>query len=91
MTADVDPIAALTGVPIQVVQHFGNEYVQYRFPKSKSRRIRKKWRKNPKNWGVRNQPVCFKTAQPNGPPKLVMSPSYFARLKRHMKRKEVTR
>lgn len=26
------------------------EFIQYRFPKSKSQRVRKKWAKNPDNW-----------------------------------------
>lgn len=32
---------------------------QYRFPKSKRRRIRKKWKKDLKNWKTKVDPQCY--------------------------------
>jgi len=34
-------------------QFVANSLEQYRFPKSKKKRIQKKWRKNPNNWRLK--------------------------------------
>jgi hypothetical protein len=41
--------------------YFPTEPVQVRFPRSKKKRMRKKWRKNPRNWSM-TTPDAYKVA-----------------------------
>lgn len=42
--------SSISGVPIVSTYQIPYEREQFRFPKSKKRRIRKKWAKDPRNW-----------------------------------------
>lgn len=52
------------------------EEIQYRFPRSKKARIRKKWARRPQNWKSIARDQVFKVGN-----KLVCSPSIHAKLK----------
>ncbi len=52
------------------------EEIQYRFPRSKKARIRKKWARRPQNWKSIARDQVFKVGN-----KLVCSPSILAKLK----------
>ena len=52
------------------------EEIQYRFPRSKKARIRKKWARRPQNWKSIAHSQIFKVGN-----KLVCSPSILAKLK----------
>jgi hypothetical protein len=56
---------------------------QTRFPRSKRRRIRKKWRKDLKNWSHVPDPQAFRLAG-----KVVCNPSMYANLKALTTRRE---
>jgi len=69
------------GCPIHINDWLGNksELRQVRFPRSKKARIRKKWRKQRKNFRVHSwqEPVCFQYAG-----LAVMNSTFLASLKR---------
>ena len=54
MVADLERVVArsLFGVNIHVTDLLPKEWKQVRFPKSKRKRIRKKWRKDRGNWAM---------------------------------------
>lgn len=48
------------GVPVYISAHLDDkEYRQVRFPKSRKKRIRKKWRARASNFRVTIKPVCY--------------------------------
>lgn len=49
----------MTHIHKVIVNEFLTETIQYRHPKSKKKRIQKKWRKNPNNWKTRPIPRAF--------------------------------
>lgn len=50
----------LDGLPVRLVEHLEEERrVQVRFPRSKKKRIRKKWRKQSKNYDVSYPPKVY--------------------------------
>ena len=56
---------SLTGVDVRVCLP-STERKQVRFPRSKKRRIRKKWRRNPRNWvAVLLPPVFYRMRSPS--------------------------
>lgn len=52
----------LSGVELHVSASLPSDrWVQVRFPRSKRKRIRKKWRKDERNWALRPlPPVCYR-------------------------------
>lgn len=56
-----DSVAAFIGTPIYV-HDFGCDRVQVRFPRSKKRRIRKKWAKRSCNWVSKPIRGCYQLA-----------------------------
>ena len=66
-----------------IVSHNLNdrEHRQVRFPRSKRRRIRKKWSKNPRNWRTTIKPVSYVL----GARTLVCNPVAYAALQRGLR------
>lgn len=64
------------GIPIIENMYCEAEEIQYRFPRSKKARIRKKWARRPQNWKSIAHSQIFKVGN-----KLVCSPSILAKLK----------
>ena len=53
-------LGSLAGVPIIVSKFLPDtERRQVRFPKTKRKRIRKKWAKRGQNWSIMKKPVFF--------------------------------
>ena len=46
----MSPYESMTGVEIVVSEQLGRRLIQVRFPRSKKRRIRKKWARRRENW-----------------------------------------
>jgi len=71
------------GIPFLINDELGREtkYEQFRFPRSKKKRIRKKWKKQRKNFRfVRTQkPVCFQMNM-NGRTVFIMNRPFRAQL-----------
>ena len=65
------------GVPIYLNDQIGVTRVQMRFPKSRKRRIRKKWRRNPANYKTIVKPKVIQVARG-----LHMHPETFTKLKK---------
>lgn len=62
------------GVDIVVSHDLGHiEHYQFRFPRSKRKRIRRKWAKNPRNWMTRHVPKVFQIGN-----RFVMDPVSYA-------------
>jgi hypothetical protein len=55
--------------------------VQVRFPRSKRSRIRKKWRKDPKNWAEQNVMFLFHKGRSLGPTTTFVHPEIYAVLR----------
>lgn len=55
------------GSPVRIVidKHLGWKSFQCRFPKSKKRRIRRKWFKQARNWRAIQEPVAYLANLPN--------------------------
>lgn len=54
------PPSPLLGVQVRVMQLGPDEWEQVRFPRSKKQRIRKKWRKDRRNWRQLPEPArCY--------------------------------
>lgn len=53
----------LYGTRVYVSEHVPDktERKQVRFPKSRKRRIRRKWAKNPRNWREKQVPLSWRT------------------------------
>lgn len=66
----------LRGMPVIEIPD-GIENQQVRFPRSKKRRIRKKWRRDWRNWGETRQPVAYECMGT-----LMLSPLVISELKR---------
>ena len=64
------------GIPIIENMYMCAEEYQYRFPRSKKARIRKKWARRPQNWKSIARDQVFMVGN-----KLVCSPSILAKLK----------
>jgi len=64
------------GIPIIENMYCEAEEIQYRFPRSKKARIRKKWARRPQNWKSIARDQVFMVGN-----KLVCSPSILAKLK----------
>ena len=71
---------SLFGVDIHVTDMLPKEWKQVRFPKSKRKRIRKKWRKDSRNWAM-VETVAMMVV--NG--QHYVSPKIFATLQRTLK------
>lgn len=72
---------SMNGFPIYEDKYLGSEFVQVKFPRSKKRRIRKKWTKNRRNWAMRKtKDECYRIESPTGPV-LIMSSSAYAKVK----------
>jgi hypothetical protein len=52
--------SSIWGVPIYLDNSLGWSHVQVRFPRSKSKRIRKKWQHDLRNFARIQKPACFK-------------------------------
>ena len=52
-------LSTFSGLKVIVDSRIGAERYQFRFPRSKKTRIRKKWRRNPTNWRVRHKPTII--------------------------------
>ena len=70
------------GIPVYVSPLIRVEFVQVKFPRSKKRRIRKKWVKNKvKYWAYRNTGhECSRMESPAGT-MLIVSPRFYDKLK----------
>jgi hypothetical protein len=68
--------ATLHGMPVVVTYHMPTRVEQWRRPRSKAKRIRRKWEKNPRNW--REVPVFPSGFFLNG--SWVVSPEAYFRL-----------
>ena len=49
----------LDGIRVTVNPYIGSRMEQYRHPKSKRRRIRKKWRRDQRNWKLHEYPEIY--------------------------------
>lgn len=72
------PTLGLTYGPEVVVDpRLGRQYRQVRFPRSKRKRVRKKWRADPSNWSwVYTGPLCYEVGRPESDLRwlLIMNP-----------------
>ena len=75
-----DPFSDLfCGLQVTTNPHM-TERIQTKFPRSKKRRIRKKWSKNQKNWTTRPVDKVYQMGNT-----LIMHPEIFERLRREVK------
>ncbi len=77
------------GMPVITSNYIGTDRIQYRFPKSKKKRIRKKWAKNPQNW--KDVPRVASEAIINGQKTLVIHPDTLAALEKHISKQNEIR
>lgn len=73
----------MTGMPIYVDPLLAKtERFQSRFPRSRSHRIRKKWRKRARNFSTRRVPQAFQIRDPfTGRMRIVCCPAFFRQMK----------
>lgn len=55
----------IAGINVQVVDTLGLEWRQFRFPRSKAKRVRKKWRKNRRNFRPHQEPAFYQLVAQN--------------------------
>ncbi len=65
MSILIPHFAPIGGVEIRVSNLLAKEWAQVRFPKSKRKRIRKKWRKDRRNWDA-VEPLGVAWRMPDG-------------------------
>lgn len=55
----MNEVFSLQGFTIHINQHHPKEYKQVKFPRSKKKRIRKKWEKNPKYYSLVDKNIFY--------------------------------
>lgn len=62
------PPMLFAGLEVILDRRLGLEHRQVRFPRSRRKRIRKKWRRNRANWAARYpEPIVIQVEPPRGP------------------------
>ena len=75
---------SLDGIPIVLSQFIAHdEYVQFRRPRSKRKRIRKKWQKDGRNWRWQERPQMY-VINMSGQPTIITNGAGLARLRRQL-------
>ena len=73
--AEIERLPKIEPMPIvERSEALGRKRVQHKLPRSKKKRIRKKWRRNPKNWRYEWDEVGYRLPSIDGPWGLIKIP-----------------
>lgn len=84
------PPSPLLGVQVRVMSLMPAEWEQVRFPRSKKKRIRKKWRKDRRNWRQLPEPArCYLVGPSPLSCVMICNPLGFAEMQAELERKVI--
>ncbi len=83
MSLTADMLGSLYGMRVVESVNVG-ERKQFRFPRSRRRRIQKKWRRDPRNWRTRANGEYLFVKQPRGGQMIVCHPEDARRLRKRL-------
>ena len=73
------------GVPIIVTTSFDDQRrEQVRFPRTKRKRIQKKWAKDWRNWRTWVEPIAYQTSDMMGGVQIVCNHAYYEQLRENL-------